>query len=117
MVLSGRRCVTSAILENIASLCPGLGSNNKGIRMRIMSFNVRGAYWVNDGVNHWPKRADLNSATIRKYTPDVIGFQEFQQGNHEYYQTALAEFLAPGLLRRLEDRLYPLGPVGALPAG
>jgi endonuclease/exonuclease/phosphatase family metal-dependent hydrolase len=60
--------------------------------MRIMSFNVRGAYWVNDGVNHWPKRADLNSATIRKYTPDVIGFQEFQQGNHEYYQTALAEY-------------------------
>jgi endonuclease/exonuclease/phosphatase family metal-dependent hydrolase len=60
--------------------------------MRVMSFNVRGAYWQEDGINYWPHRAALNVATIRRVAPDLIGFQELQDGNLRYYQEALPEY-------------------------
>ncbi|MDZ4718719.1 MAG: endonuclease/exonuclease/phosphatase family protein [Roseiflexaceae bacterium] len=57
-----------------------------------MTFNIRGAYWKRDGVNFWPERAALNVATIRRHAPDVIGFQEFQDGNMAVYQYELANY-------------------------
>jgi endonuclease/exonuclease/phosphatase family metal-dependent hydrolase len=60
--------------------------------MRVMSFNVRGAYWQQDGENYWPKRAALNVATIQRYQPDVIGFQELQDRNYEVYQRELPHY-------------------------
>jgi endonuclease/exonuclease/phosphatase family metal-dependent hydrolase len=62
------------------------------MNMRIMSFNVRGAYWQQDGINYWPQRAALNVATIARYQPDVIGFQELQAGNYEIYQQQLPHY-------------------------
>jgi len=58
---------------------------------RVMTFNVRGAN-REDGVNIWPQRAGLNVETIRRYDPDVIGFQEFQPGNLATYQEQLPEY-------------------------
>ncbi|MEM9955079.1 MAG: endonuclease/exonuclease/phosphatase family protein [Chloroflexota bacterium] len=43
--------------------------------MRVMTFNVRGSFH-DDGDNDWHKRRELNIATIKKYDPDIIGFQE-----------------------------------------
>ena len=60
--------------------------------MRIMSFNVRGAYWEEDGANDWPMRAALNVSTIQRSTPDVIGFQELQDGNLDVYQRELPHY-------------------------
>src|SRR5262245_57103120 len=60
--------------------------------MRVMSFNVRGAYWEQDGVNYWPQRAGLNVATIRRHKPDLIGFQELQDGNMAVYAETLAQY-------------------------
>ncbi|MBI1256476.1 MAG: hypothetical protein GC204_03305 [Chloroflexi bacterium] len=59
---------------------------------RVMSFNIRGADHPQDGANQWQYRAALNVATIRKYAPDVIGFQELQDGNLTTYQAELSEY-------------------------
>jgi endonuclease/exonuclease/phosphatase family metal-dependent hydrolase len=49
-----------------------------------MTFNVNGA-GQDDGVNAWPNRAALNVATIKRYRPDLIGFQEIQAANLATY--------------------------------
>lgn len=58
---------------------------------RVMSFNVRGSFHE-DGENNWDKRRALNIATIKKYKPDVIGFQEVQTGNIVDYKAVLTEY-------------------------
>lgn len=57
-----------------------------------MTFNVRGAYWERDGQNFWPERAALNVTTIRRHAPDLIGFQELQDGNMAVYEQELAGY-------------------------
>lgn len=59
---------------------------------RVMSFNIRGASDTHDGANGWSKRAALNVATIRKYAPDLIGFQELQRGNLDVYDAELTDY-------------------------
>ncbi len=61
------------------------------IMTKIMTFNIRGAVH-DDGENAWPKRAALNVETIRRADPDLIGFQEFQDGNREYYDRELTGY-------------------------
>jgi endonuclease/exonuclease/phosphatase family metal-dependent hydrolase len=56
-----------------------------------MSFNIRGAT-VDDGANVWPARRELNVAVVRKRDPDLIGFQELQEGNWEDYLRGLPGF-------------------------
>ncbi len=57
-----------------------------------MSFNIRGAFHPQDGVNQWSQRAPLNVATIRQYAPDLIGFQELQSGNLDTYEADLTDY-------------------------
>ena len=54
-----------------------------------MTFNVRGSYH-RDGENAWGRRAALNVRTILRQGPDLIGFQEFQDGNARVYARELA---------------------------
>jgi endonuclease/exonuclease/phosphatase family metal-dependent hydrolase len=61
-------------------------------KLRVMTFNIRGACYQEDGVNAWEFRASLNIKTIRSAMPDLIGFQELQMGNHITYQQRLTEF-------------------------
>ena len=64
---------------------------------RVMTFNVRGARH-DDGANRWDNRRDLNVATIQKYAPSIIGFQEAQPENiATYKQTLTHHTLAQGL--------------------
>ncbi len=60
--------------------------------LRVMSFNVRGSFVKSDGDNVWENRAALNVETIKKYDPDLIGFQEIQLGNLETYEKELPEY-------------------------
>ena len=53
-----------------------------------MTFNVRGSQHP-DGDNEWPRRARLNVDCVRGCAPDLIGFQEFQSGNRETYESGL----------------------------
>lgn len=57
----------------------------KSADIRVMSFNVRGAVHK-DGENAWDHRASLNLRTILSNNPDLIGFQEVQEGNLQKYQ-------------------------------
>lgn len=63
-----------------------------------MTFNVRGAVFL-DGENAWPKRAEFNVRTILKHAPDLIGFQEMQDGNLQTYLEML-----PGFTRYIGPR-------------
>lgn len=57
-----------------------------------MTFNVRGSFWSEDGINIWENRAALNVATIRSHNPNLIGFQEVQSGNQEVYISELTDY-------------------------
>lgn len=59
--------------------------------LRVMTFNIRGAH-QKDGVNEWERRANLNVETIQRAAPDLIGFQEFQYKNLEFYQQYLTDY-------------------------
>ena len=63
------------------------------IKFRAMTFNVRGIFpSMNDGVNAWEFRSAFTAEVIRKYSPDVIGFQEMQKTHWNDYLAALPEF-------------------------
>lgn len=79
------------------------------MQLSIMSFNIRGSFHDEDGINAWENRADLNIRTIHKYNPDVIGFQEAQTGNLADYETHLSGYTIEQSLpsiRQNEKRHY-----------
>jgi endonuclease/exonuclease/phosphatase family metal-dependent hydrolase len=77
----------------------------------VMTFNVRGSFH-DDGLNDWDKRRDLNIATIKKYAPDIIGFQEAQQGNVDDYAIHLSEYAVElGLISIRQTERYHQLPI------
>ncbi len=61
--------------------------------LRIMTFNVRNSSSREvDGENAWEFRRELNVRTIEKYDPDLLGMQETQQDQWDYYQEHLAGY-------------------------
>lgn len=60
-------------------------------RFKVMSFNIQGSDYEL-GENNWEFTAQLNVETIQKYDPDVIGFQEFQDGNKATYDIHLPHY-------------------------
>jgi endonuclease/exonuclease/phosphatase family metal-dependent hydrolase len=60
--------------------------------MRVMSFNVRGSFRDRGKAEAWENRAVLNVETIERHAPDVIGFQELQEGNLETYRERLPQY-------------------------
>lgn len=63
--------------------------------IRIMTFNIRGALGE-DGGNMWDKRKSLTLKVIKDYKPDIIGFQEMQKGNRDYFDIHLKEYQKKG---------------------
>ncbi len=59
--------------------------------VRVMSFNLRGAHFE-DGEHRWERRAQLTAQLIRRYAPDLIGFQEFEEENLLFYREHLGEY-------------------------
>lgn len=51
---------------------------------KIMTFNIQGSDY-DLGDNNWEYTYQLNVDTIKKYDPDLIGFQEHQDGNRATY--------------------------------
>jgi endonuclease/exonuclease/phosphatase family metal-dependent hydrolase len=61
--------------------------------LRVMTFNIANALETeDDGENAWAFRAPLNVRTVKRYAPDLIGFQQCDDGNLETYQNMLAEY-------------------------
>ncbi len=74
-----------------------------------MSFNIRGSFHHEDGINSWEERRDLNIATIKRYDPDIMGIQEAQSGNIADYEIHFPEYKREvGLMsiRQTERRHY-----------
>ena len=69
-------------------------------RIRVMSFNVFSPGELEDGdelppeelPNAWPDRAPLILRTIRKYQPDLIGFQELDGAKLDHYRDELPDY-------------------------
>lgn len=74
--------------------------------IKIMTFNLRGSMMEIDGANYWPHRADLNIRTLKKYAPDIIGFQEFQSGHQSAYQAELPQYDYVIGLNTIDDSIY-----------
>lgn len=58
----------------------------------VMSFNVRGAFPERHPERLWENRADLNTRTIQRHAPDLIGFQEVQSENTAIYAQHLTDY-------------------------
>jgi endonuclease/exonuclease/phosphatase family metal-dependent hydrolase len=61
-----------------------------------MSFNVLTTELPTEGEVHfsdvWANRSDFNVKVIKRYQPDVIGFQELEPGHLETYRQHLTEY-------------------------
>ncbi len=53
----------------------------KASTFKIISFNIGGYFSSRGSDFEWQKRAPVVAAIIKKYAPDIIGFQEVQTGN------------------------------------
>lgn len=64
--------------------------------IRVMSFNIFNILPPEEEIRYfsdiWANRSDLNVATIKRYHPDIIGFQELCPEHWETYREALAEY-------------------------
>lgn len=68
--------------------------------IRVMSFNIFSPGELEEGEelpleevpNSWEDRAPLNIRTIKRYRPDLIGFQEMEAAKLATYQEQLAEY-------------------------
>lgn len=70
---------------------------------RVMSFNIRNSR-AQDGVNAWPQRTELLFATITRYDPDLIGFQEVLADQYDMLVARLPEYDFSGVARDDGDR-------------
>ncbi|RPJ37537.1 MAG: hypothetical protein EHM21_17990, partial [Chloroflexi bacterium] len=66
--------------------------------IRVMSFNIwdtgEPQPWEENPRAAWSKRAPLVVQTIRRYSPTIIGFQEFSQHHWEALQNQLSDYAA-----------------------
>ena len=64
--------------------------------IRVMSFNIWNTGepqpWEENPRAAWAKRAPLVVQTIRRYSPTLIGFQEFSEHHWETLRNQLPEY-------------------------
>lgn len=63
--------------------------------IRVMTFNINGNDFEIDAEHaerSWAQRADLNSKTIRRYSPDLIGLQEVVPSNIKSYEEHMSDY-------------------------
>ena len=64
--------------------------------IRVMSFNIFLTELQEDEIESfsdvWANRSDFNVRTIKRYRPDVIGFQELDQGHLATYGEQLSDY-------------------------
>lgn len=66
--------------------------------LHVMSFNVRNSR-AQDGENAWPKRTELLFETIRRFDPDLVGFQEVLADQYDALVARLPEYAFSGVAR------------------
>ena len=59
--------------------------------IRVMSFNVRTSRAL-DGQNGWSHRKDLFFQTIQAFNPELIGFEEVRDDQHDDIAAQMKEY-------------------------
>lgn len=77
----GGRVVFSGLFL-LALFASGATAAAEAGAFRVVSFNVRTST-AKDGENAWPKRRDFLFAEIARLAPDLIGFQEVREDQHD----------------------------------
>ncbi|MDZ7606564.1 MAG: endonuclease/exonuclease/phosphatase family protein [Cyclobacteriaceae bacterium] len=75
--------------------------------MKVMSFNIRTSHGQ-DGVNSWENRKSFVLSTLKKDSPDVIGFQELTPEQHLFLSERLKNYHCYAVGRKdgkLEDEI------------
>jgi len=85
--------VRVAILTIAAILASALldATPTDELPLTVMTFNIRTS-GGDDKENAWPKRRELVSETISKFSPHVIGLQEVLSEQIEYLETSLPNY-------------------------
>lgn len=72
------------------------GTSTAGTKLRISSFNVRGAHHTDgaptSSASHWQNRIVRTLNVIKSKNLDVIGFQEFEPRQREYLKNHLSNY-------------------------
>jgi len=82
---------------------PGMSQNS----IKVMSFNIRMSHG-DDGINSWENRESLVLSTLRKNSPDIIGFQELTSEQHLFLSEKLKKYQCYAVGRKdgkLEDEI------------
>jgi endonuclease/exonuclease/phosphatase family metal-dependent hydrolase len=66
--------------------------------IRVMSFNVRTSRAM-DGQNGWSHRRELFFQTIQAFNPDLIGFQEVREDQHDDIAARMKDYGLAGVAR------------------
>lgn len=66
--------------------------------LRVMSFNVRTS-GAQDGDNHWERRREFFFATIARFRPTLVGFQEVRENQHDEIVERMSEYAFSGVAR------------------
>jgi endonuclease/exonuclease/phosphatase family metal-dependent hydrolase len=61
-------------------------------KIAVMSFNIHGETFDDEGVNVWANRAPLIARVIRQADPDLIGMLEVVSENFDYFADALPDY-------------------------
>jgi len=73
---------------------------------KVMSFNIRCITNENNEINNWDNRKEVLVNQIEENNPDIIGFQEIQQGHMEYLTDNLEGYTYYYFTNKGEDRKY-----------
>jgi endonuclease/exonuclease/phosphatase family metal-dependent hydrolase len=73
--------------------------DKKDTSFRVMTFNIRCIAFEPVDQNNWSNRSDIVLETIRKYAPDLIGFQEPKLPQLEFLKDNLTDYGWYGLDR------------------
>lgn len=73
-------------------------ANDEDQPIRVMSFNIRYGT-ANDGENHWDKRKEFLTETIKKFAPDLLGTQETLGFQRDYLAEKLSGYGVEGVGR------------------
>jgi endonuclease/exonuclease/phosphatase family metal-dependent hydrolase len=69
-----------------------------GEQLRVMSYNIRYGT-APDGENHWERRKEFLVATIRAFSPDLLGTQETLSFQRDYLAEHMPEYEVLGVGR------------------
>lgn len=85
-------CMTALLV----AACGAIANDDAAIK--VMSFNIRYGT-ASDGENHWDKRKEFLTETIKKFDPDLLGTQETLGFQRDFLQEKLAGYEVLGVGR------------------